>query len=152
MLILCSRVEQNDDVRRLLQEVFQMWVAIRMESQSERICGEETLGMQLQLLDEEVNTFGTNSIPPIMSAQIELITTTRILHPMKKSILRRLQRLIQANKFRNWFGIYLSLFILLHSCSILTSDENRAAKKYGLNVWCLPVIWLYNICDCYSNC
>ena len=111
-----------------------MWVASRMESQSERICGEETLGMQPQFLDEEVDTFGTNSIPPMMSAQIELITTTRILHPLKTSILRRLQRLIQANKLRNWFGIYVCLFILLHSCSILTNDENRAAKKYGLEV------------------
>ena len=127
-------MEQNDEVCRLLKEVFQMWVAIRMESQSERICGQETLGMRPQLLDEEVDTFGTNSIPPIMSAQIELITTTRVLIPMRTSILRRLQRLIQANKLRNWFGIYVVLFILLHSCSILTCDENRAAKKYGLKV------------------
>ena len=134
MLMLFSHVGQNDDVRLLLQEVFQLWVAIRMESQSERICGEETLGMQPQFLDEEVDTFGTVSIPPIMSAQIELLTTTRILIPMRTSILRRLQRLIQANKLKNWFPTYLSVFILLHSCSILTRDENRAAKKYGLEV------------------
>ena len=73
--MLFSHLEQSDDVRVLLGEVFQMWVAIRMESQSEHVCGEETLGMQPQLLDEEVDTFGTVSIPPIMSAQIELLTT-----------------------------------------------------------------------------
>lgn len=118
----------------MLQEVFQLWVAIRMESQSERICGKETLGMEPQFLDEKCNTYGTNSIPPMMSAQVELITTTRILQPLKRSVLRALQRLIQENKFRNWFPIYLCFFILLHSCSILTLDENRAARKYGLQV------------------
>ena len=118
----------------MLQEVLQLWVAIRMESQSERICGKETLGMEPQFFDEYCNTYGTNSISPMMSAQIELITTTTILQPLKRSILQMLQRLIQANKFRNWFPIYLCLFILLHSCSILTRDENRAARKYGLQV------------------
>ena len=129
--------EQNVQARELLQEVFQLWVAIRMESQSERICGQETLGMEPQFFDRDVNTFGTNSIPPIMSAQIELITTTRILQPLKRSILRRLQKLIKKNKLENWFPIYLCLFILLHSCSILTNDEHRAAKKYGLKVGAL---------------
>ena len=118
----------------MLQEVFQLWVAIRMESQPERICGDETLGMEPQLFDEKCNSYGTNSISPMMSAQVELITTTRILQPLKRSILRTLQRLIQANKFRNWFPIYLCVFLLLHSCSILTLDENRAARKYGLQV------------------
>ena len=70
----------------------------------------------------------------MMSAQIEMITTTTILQPFKSSVLRRLQKLIQANEVKNWFYIYLCLFILLHSCSILTADENKAAKKYGLNV------------------
>ena len=35
----------------MLRELFQLWVAIRMESQSERICGKETLGMEPQLFD-----------------------------------------------------------------------------------------------------
>jgi hypothetical protein len=129
-----TMILQNEDARSMLREVFQLWVAIRMESQSERICGKETLGMEPQFFDAECNTYGTNSITPMMSAQIELITTTRNLQPLKQSVLRRLQRLISANQFRNWFPVYLCLFILLHSCSILTLDENRAARKYGLQV------------------
>ncbi len=105
-----------------------------MESQSERIVGGETLGMEPQTFDRDVSSYGTNSIPPIMSAQIELMTTTRILQPLKKSVLKHLQRLIQANDLRSWFPIYLCLFVLLHSCSILTADENRQARKYGLKV------------------
>ena len=136
-IALGSNLTQNGEARELLQEVFQLWIAVRMESQSERICGPETLGMEPQVFDQDVNTFGTNSITPIMSAQIELITTTKILQPLKRSILRRLQNLIKANRFGNWLPIYLCLFILLHSCSILTNDEHRAAKKYGLEV-CAP--------------
>lgn len=105
-----------------------------MESQSERIVGDETLGMEPQTFDPDVASYGTNSIPPIMSAQMELMTTTRILQPFAKNVLRRLQNLIQTNELRSWFVIYLSLFVLLHSCSILTADENMQARKYGLQV------------------
>ncbi|KAL0935578.1 uncharacterized protein CTRU02_210169 [Colletotrichum truncatum] len=118
--------------RRMLQDLFQLWVAIRMESQSERIIGDETLGMDPQTLDEDVGSYGTVSITPMMSAQVELITTTQILLPLKAAVLKRLQQLIKANDPRSWFSIYLSLFILLHNCSILTADENKQAKKYGL--------------------
>ena len=90
--------------------------------------------MEPQIYDPDVTSYGTNSIPPIMSAQIELMTTTRILQPLRKTVLKRLQNLMQANDLRCWFSVYLCLFILLHSCSILTADENRQARKYGLEV------------------
>ena len=90
--------------------------------------------MEPQIYDPDVTSYGTNSIPPIMSAQIELMTTTRILQPLRKTVLKRLQKLMQANDLKCWFPIYLCLFILLHSCSILTADENRQARKYGLEV------------------
>jgi hypothetical protein len=105
-----------------------------MESQSERIIGDETLGMEPQMFDPNVNSYGTNSIPPIMSAQVELMTTARILQPLKKAVLARLERLIKANELRCWFSIYLCLFLLLHSCSVLTADEHKQARKQGLKV------------------
>lgn len=90
--------------------------------------------MEPQLFDPDVGSYGTNSITPIMSAQIELMTTTQILQPLRVAVLKRLQRLIEANEMRLFFPVYLCLFVLLHSCSILTQDENRQAKKYGLAV------------------
>lgn len=125
---------QDEENKRLLQDVFQLWVAIRMELQPERIVGEETLGMEPQLFDPDVSSYGTNSIPPIMSAQVELMTTARILQPLKKAVLQRLQRLIKANGLRCWFSIYLYLFVLLHSCSVLTADEHKQARKQGMKV------------------
>lgn len=110
-----------------------------MESQSERIVGEETLGMEPQNFDPSVSSYGTNSIPPIMSAQMEMMTTTQILQPLKKAVLKRLQTLIKTNELKSWISIYLCLFVLLHSCSILTADENKQAKKYGLQVRALSM-------------
>ena len=107
-----------------------------MNSRSERIIGPETLGMQPQLWDPECNNYGEIVIPPIMSAQLELITTVAVLLPMRKAVLEPLRRLFEKGRMRSWFTIYLCLFILLHSCSLLTAFERRAAKKYGMLVGC----------------
>ena len=69
-----------------------------------------------------------------MSAQIQLIMTATVLSPLKKSVLRQLNNLVQGNKLKSWFVIYLCTFIILHSCALLTSHEHARAKKQGLLV------------------
>ncbi|PMD13377.1 hypothetical protein NA56DRAFT_585720 [Hyaloscypha hepaticicola] len=118
--------------RRLLRDALKLWVAIRMESRSERICSEENLGMVPQQFDPVAPNFNQVLVPPVMSAQIELIMTAMVLQPLKKAVLAQLQELIKANRSRSWFTIYLCLFVLLHSCALLTSFENMQAIKYGL--------------------
>jgi len=105
-----------------------------MESRSERICSEEKLGMVPQQFDPAAPNFNQVLVPPVMSAQIELIMTAMVLLPLKKAVLTQLQELIKANRARSWFTIYLCLFVLLHSCALLTSFENMQAMKYGLQV------------------
>jgi hypothetical protein len=105
-----------------------------MESRSERICSEENLGMVPQQFDPAAQNFNQVLVPPVMSAQIELIMTAMVLQPLKKAVLAQLQELIKANRTRSWFTIYLCLFVLLHSCALLTSFENMQAIKYGLQV------------------
>jgi hypothetical protein len=126
--------EQRDKERRLLRSVLKLWVAIRMESRSERICSKERLGMKPQTFDPAAQNYNQVLIPPVMSAQLELIMTAVILLPLRKVVLVQLQELIKSNRPRSWFTIYLCLFILLHSCALLTSFENMQAKKYGLQV------------------
>ena len=105
-----------------------------MESRSERICSDETLGMMPQDYDKDCNNYGHILTPPVMSAQIELITTVMVLRPLKQAILQRLQALIQSNRTKAWFTIYLCMFMLLHSCALLTNYQNKQARKYGLKV------------------
>jgi hypothetical protein len=79
--------EQRDEERRLLRSTLKLWVAIRMESRSERICGEERLGMVPQTFDPAANNYNQVLVPPVMSAQIELIMTAMILQPLKKTMV-----------------------------------------------------------------
>ncbi|KAK1832991.1 hypothetical protein QBC39DRAFT_403358 [Podospora conica] len=121
----------TDTDANLVRTTLRLWVAIRMESKSERICGHECLGQPPQNYDPECHNYGQVLVPPVMSAQIELIATATLLNPSKEFVLRSLRKLIEANKTRAWFTIYLCLFILLHSCALLTEFENRQARKYG---------------------
>ena len=87
-----------------------------------------------QNFDEHCTNFGRVLVPPVMTAQIQLIMTVSILLPLKRLVLRQLQEIVELNKTQYWFTIYLSMFILLHSCALLTSHEHKRAKKHGLLV------------------
>ena len=104
-----------------------------MESRSDRICGEEALGMEPQYYGSKCANSGIILTPPVFSAQLEVTVVATILQPAKKEVLRRLKDLIQEGR-RSWFTIYLSMFILLHSCALLTAAANKKARKQGLEV------------------
>ncbi|KAL2009024.1 hypothetical protein VTN00DRAFT_7218 [Thermoascus crustaceus] len=122
----------SEEERILLFETLQLWVAVRMGSRSDRITGEETLGTEPQLHDKEASTYGHILVPPVLTAQIELISTATILRPLQQSVGKRLQRLVEANKPEFWLTIYLCNFVLLHSCSLLTRYQIQKAKKLGM--------------------
>ena len=105
-----------------------------MESRSDFICSDETLGMTPQDWDPNCNNYGRVLVPPVISAQIQLVMTVKVMQPLKRSVLRMLQKIIEKNEPRSWFTIYLCIFILLHNCALLTSHENRRAQKAGLQV------------------
>lgn len=105
-----------------------------MESRSEVIIGDETLGMEPQLHDINYHNHGKYLIPPVISAQIELITTATVLRPLKQKVLQQLQTMITDKKKTHWFTIYLCIFILLHSCALLTEFQYKLAIKWGRGV------------------
>jgi hypothetical protein len=100
-----------------------------MESKREKICSKETLDMSPQNWDPESDNYNTYLVPPVLQAQIELLTTVAVLLPMKQAVLKGLQALMKANQTKSWFAVYLCLFILLHSCSLLTKAESMRAKR-----------------------
>ncbi|KAI1326691.1 hypothetical protein F5Y16DRAFT_225394 [Xylariaceae sp. FL0255] len=132
MALKHSEESKNEDEKTLVRTILRLWVSIRMESRSERICGSETLGMRPQDYDPECRNYGEILIPPVMSAQIELIATSTVLIPMRKQGLTCLRELIEKRRTTSWFANYLCIFILLHSCALLTDFEKKQAKKYGL--------------------
>lgn len=77
---------------------------------------------------------GNILVPPVLSAQMEVIVTAKILQPAKKEALKLLKELIQDNQRSSWFTIYLCMFILLHNCALLTAGDNVKARKQGYEV------------------
>jgi hypothetical protein len=110
--------------------VLRLWVAIRITTRSIRICGEDTLGMPPDILDETSPLHGEIPVPPVLGTQIELILIQGIQIPLRKVVLDRLQKLIATNKPNTWFTMYLCIFILLHNCSMITKYDAGYAKKY----------------------
>ncbi len=73
-------------------------------------------------------------MPAIIIAQKECILYSKVLRPMSKKILYDLQHLVLANKKSYWLTIYLTIFILLHSCTIVTKRDEETARQYNLKV------------------
>lgn len=90
--------------------------------------------MEPELKDRSYPLFGKVSIPRIIIAQIDMFNTLRILQPLRKFVLDHLQRLVLSNKPKSWFTIYLSIFILLHDCSIISADRYRHARDNSMKV------------------
>lgn len=55
------------------------------------------------------------AIPSYIDYQYFSIVMHRLLSPLKKSVLHRLQAMVKENKPGNWYTIFLTCFILLHS-------------------------------------
>ncbi|KAK3998249.1 hypothetical protein QBC44DRAFT_302744 [Cladorrhinum sp. PSN332] len=79
-----------------------------MESQSERIIGSETPGMAPQMLDETRASYGTISVAPVMSAQMELVTATQILQPLKEKVSEKAPSAIDQKERSEVVDVYLS--------------------------------------------
>lgn len=120
-----------------MKNVLRLWVAARMTTISERICGDETLGMTADNDDPSNPLFGAIGVPPVLTNQLELILFGVILAPLKKRVLSDLQSLVLANKPTTWFTIYLCIFMLLHLCAVITMHDARYARMHGYKV-CLP--------------
>lgn len=125
---------QPEEEAKLLKMVLRLWTAVRITTRSIRICGEDTLDMPRDILDETSPLHGEIPVPPVLGTQIELILIEGIQKPLRKEVLHQLQRLISLNKPNTWFTLYLCTFILLHNCSMVTKYDTGYAKKYIPNV------------------
>jgi hypothetical protein len=77
-------------------------------------------------------------MPPVFSAQMEIIFVAMILEPTKKEVLKKLKSLVEDNTRRSWLAIYLCIFLLLHSCALLTARDNERGRLQGVKVISTP--------------
>jgi hypothetical protein len=116
-------------------------MASRKTSFPEKIQDGETLGLE-RIVDPTYLQFNTRPIPALMVAQLELITFSVLLKPLSKAVLNELQTMIMANKKKHWLTIYLTTFLLLHNCAMMTRRDEEYARQIVLEV-CLFIHSLY---------
>lgn len=93
----------------------------------EEVCGDEKIAQRVD--DESSPYHGTYPVAPVIYAQEETVLMTKIQRPLQQQVIAELDALMKANKKENWFTIYLTLFILLHSCSLTSKRDAEFAKQ-----------------------
>ncbi|KAL4919312.1 hypothetical protein BDW62DRAFT_216989 [Aspergillus aurantiobrunneus] len=117
--------------KALIEDCLKFWVGCRKISNPEHIYSYETLG-GTPVNDPNSPFHAMVPMPGIMIAQMECIMYTRVLRPLSSRVLSGLKDLIMENKREHWLTIYLTLFILLHSCAMLTRRDWETAREYAL--------------------
>ncbi|RDW57318.1 hypothetical protein BP5796_12768 [Coleophoma crateriformis] len=127
-----AKEAKSEEEKILLRNTLYLWVAARMSSTTEWLCGDDKLDM-MPVNDITSPYFDHTPIPPVMSAQFQIIAFSRILRPLKKSVLKHLSNMGSAADTRkNWFTLYLTYFLLLHNCSLVTRRNEEYARQLDL--------------------
>lgn len=129
-----SKTAESPKERHLLELTLRLWAASRMMSRSAYICGPETLGMIRRDFGPNSPDTGKILMPPVFSAQMEIIFVSQVLQPTKKNILNKLYALMDEKQRSSWLTIYLCIFLLLHSCALLTAKDHERANLQGIKV------------------
>ncbi len=110
----------------------ELWAAGRFWSNPLHIVGNETLGVDL---DEDPSS-PYSRVPeiPVMLAQSHIIMSAGVMGPLQRDVLHQLQTMVLANEKRNWLTIYLTIFLLLHSCAMITRRDEEYAREINLPV------------------
>ncbi|KAI1138635.1 hypothetical protein F5Y05DRAFT_45398 [Hypoxylon sp. FL0543] len=117
--------------RQVLRNLFRLWVAICKTCNIHHIYGEDKLGAEL-VSDPNSPWHNRVPMPALIIAQKECIIYTKIFRPLSKEILRDLQYLVVSKKREYWLTTYLTIFILMHSCAMITRRDEETARQYGL--------------------
>lgn len=106
-------------------------MSCRLASHPDQIVGEDKLGMRT-IDDPSSPHQDLVPTPPVLGAQLECILYSRFLRPMSKRVLKELLALIESRKLCYWYTIYLVLFMMLHSCSMMTRRDMEYAAQVSL--------------------
>ncbi|EPS36610.1 hypothetical protein H072_9850 [Dactylellina haptotyla CBS 200.50] len=121
------RVSIFPEPNKHLSEVLRLWVACRFIEGGWRCCGNDNVDA-----DKAAHPYRPAdrlSPPPFIDYELASISMQDILEPLRKSVLKQLQDLIQANKASNWFVVFLATFIVLHNFGLGVAFQRRFATR-----------------------
>jgi hypothetical protein len=123
---------QTSIERTVLANTIRLWAAARITSNPEKICGGEQIGSKV--LDPSSPYDDTVPLSPVACAQLELISYSRLLHPFRQQVVAGLESMFKAKPRDCWLTIYLALFVIAHSCSLITKRDEEFARQLGRTV------------------
>ncbi|KAK3991427.1 hypothetical protein QBC44DRAFT_236889 [Cladorrhinum sp. PSN332] len=125
------RDARTKEEQSLLSNTFRLWTVCRLSSNPSRICSEDKLDCT-PVDDPYSPHYSAVPMPLFMTAQFECINYTTFLRPWSKAVLKQLNDLVLAKKREYWFTIYLSMFVLLHSCAMMTRRDEESARQWNM--------------------
>lgn len=131
---ICRDPSTPIEALELLNWTLRLWVSIRLSTTSGFIVGNETLGMNGDILDDTSPNPGKIPMPPVLGAQMDLVLIHHIQTKLRRELLDRLQKMVLKNKQSSWLVTYLVTFILLHNTALITAHDASYARKHGMKV------------------
>lgn len=114
-----------------VRKALDLFAANRIIERDWRICGTETLG--LNVVDDPENPwFEKIPVTPIMDLQLDQTVIQSFLKPLRDPLLQELQAKIYEARKENWFEIFLTVCILLTNAERLLQHSRNNAKRYGV--------------------
>ncbi|KAI2625592.1 hypothetical protein GGR54DRAFT_653979 [Hypoxylon sp. NC1633] len=129
---------QNSNV--VVRQTLRLWVAARFLEGGWRCAGEDMLGADK--MSPSWRSKDNIALPPYIDFQFASIITEKILGPLSRDVLKSLEKLVLKNQAKNWFTIFLVVFILMHSYELILQHEVAftTRRKYPLKYYDMKLI------------
>lgn len=116
-------INQSD----LMFDTMRLWTGARLADRGWRCFGSDNLGAEK--LPNQLRPPGWTPLPPYLDYQLVAIIMNRYLSPLRKKVLNQLQAAVRSNDPGNWYTIFLTCFVLLHSCEMTAVIIRKHATK-----------------------
>ncbi|KAL9110183.1 MAG: hypothetical protein Q9227_005243 [Pyrenula ochraceoflavens] len=119
------RLSLFPEPNELLRDVLRLWVVCRFIESRWRCCGLDMVNADSQ----QDPFYDWVTPPPYVDYQLASVIIQRVLGPLRRSVLQRLQDLFLENKSSNWYSIFLVSFILLHNYELQILFQRQFAAR-----------------------
>ncbi|KAI0879902.1 uncharacterized protein GGS22DRAFT_176501 [Annulohypoxylon maeteangense] len=132
--LICTLQQKGDEVNHLqfLTQYFCLWFATRNMLGSAILVGDDKLDME-PVNEEGCPYNGKVCIPRMIPAQFDSLGHQVVLTTLRKLVLDGLWKMMASKNPRDFFIIYITVFMLLHEVSITSRDRFRRARDNNLD-------------------
>ncbi|KAK3897169.1 hypothetical protein C8A05DRAFT_20010 [Staphylotrichum tortipilum] len=111
----------------LIRDTMRLWIGARLADRGWRCFGSDDLGASR--LPNHLRPPHWIPLPPYLDYQLVAVVMNCYLLPLKKTVLRQLFDAIKGKNPADWYPIFLSCFVLLHSCEMTAVIIRKHAAK-----------------------